>query len=78
MQHLPQGAGIGVERKMHILQLFRCVAGHHVRSHRRSHFVDGVKVSVCRGCGRKMIKDDLAWGLLNADNEAPAPNASKR
>ncbi len=49
---------------MNLGQLFRCAIGHHVRSHRRSYLEDGRKVSVCRCCGRKMVKEDLAWQLL--------------
>jgi hypothetical protein len=56
---------------MRILQLLRCATGNHVPSHRRSHRVDGRKESVCRGCGRKMVREDLA-GQLVADS-APTP-----
>ena len=57
---------------MQVLQLLRCATGHHVRSHRRSHLVDGKKESVCRGCGRKMVKEDLAGTLFGVDG-ASAP-----
>jgi hypothetical protein len=62
---------------MHVLQLFRCATGHHVRSHRRSRLVDGRKESVCRGCGRKMVKEDLAWQLFGADGASPPVNPTK-
>jgi hypothetical protein len=59
---------------MHVPQLLRCAVGHHVRSHRRSHLVDGRKESVCRGCGRKMVKEDLAWRLLGAEGPSTSVN----
>jgi len=55
---------------MNLGQLFRCAFGHHVRSHRRSYLEDGRKVSVCRCCGRRMVKEDLAWKLLSAEGVA--------
>jgi len=62
---------------MHVPQLLRCAVGRHVRSHRRSRLVDGRKVSVCRGCGRKMVKEDLAWRLFGADRTSTPVNPTK-
>ena len=62
---------------MHVLQLLRCATGHHVRSHRRSHRVDGKKEGVCRGCGRKMVKEDLALQLFGADGASPPVSMTK-
>ncbi|GAA0327139.1 hypothetical protein GCM10009087_41750 [Sphingomonas oligophenolica] len=50
---------------MNILQLLRCAKGHHVRSGRRARFVNGRRESVCRGCGRKMVKEDQYWRLAD-------------
>ena len=56
---------------MHVLQLLRCATGHHVSSHRRSHLVDGRKESVCRHCGHKMVREDLAGQLFGAKGTTP-------
>jgi hypothetical protein len=62
---------------MHVLQLLRCATGHHVRSHRRSHLVDGKKESVCRGCGRRMVREDLAWPLIGVDGASTPISLTK-
>ena len=62
---------------MHVLQLLRCATGHHVRSHRRSHLVDGRKENICRGCGRKMVKEDLAGRLFGTDGASTPVNPTK-
>ena len=56
---------------MHIMQLFRCVKGHHVRSGRKARYVNGTRESVCRGCGRRMIQEkdaNYTWRLATADD----------
>ena len=35
--------------------------------------VDGRWVSVCRGCGRAMIKDDFTWQLAGASGARLLP-----
>ena len=62
---------------MHVLQLLRCATGHHVSSHRRSHLVDGRKESVCRHCGRKIVREDLALRLFGADGASAPVNLTK-
>jgi len=62
---------------MHALQLLHCATGHHVRSHQRSHLVGGKKESVCRHCGHKMVKEDLAWQLFGADGAPTSVNLTK-
>ena len=56
--------------QMHLMQLIRCATGHHVRSSKHSRLVDGRRESVCRGCGRRMVKDDFAMQLLGEGGTA--------
>ncbi|MDB5707091.1 MAG: hypothetical protein JWN66_4207 [Sphingomonas bacterium] len=51
---------------MNVKQLFRCAIGRHVRSSSRSRIVNGRRESVCRGCGRRMIRDDFSFELTSA------------
>ena len=46
-----------------VLQRLRCVIGRHQRSRARAREVDGTIVSVCRGCGRPMVKDRTGWRM---------------
>jgi len=75
--HSRIGGTTETRRIMHVPQLLRCAVGHHVPSHRRSHLVDGKKESVCRGCGRKIVKEDLAWPLLGAEDASTSVNLTK-
>jgi len=59
--------------EMHLMQLLRCATGNHARSGRHSRMVDGRWVSVCRGCGRAMIKDDFTWQLAGASGARLLP-----
>ena len=59
---------------MHLMQLFRCATGHHVRSGKRSRVIDGQRVGFCRGCGRKMLKDDFAWQLTGTGEATLHPH----
>ncbi|MEO7690006.1 MAG: hypothetical protein ABIS51_12035 [Sphingomonas sp.] len=62
---------------MQVLQFLRCATGHHVSSHRRSQVVDGKKESVCRHCGHKMVREDLAGRLFGADGASAPTNLTK-
>jgi predicted Fe-S protein YdhL (DUF1289 family) len=35
--------------------------------------IDGRRVSVCRGCGRKMVKDDFTWQLTDTGHATLVP-----
>ena len=76
--HRPSIGGRSESRRtMQVLQLLRCATGHHVSSHRRSQLVDGRKESVCRHCGHKMVREDLARRLLGADGASTPVNLTK-
>lgn len=62
---------------MQVLQLLRCAIGHHVSSHRRSQLVDGKKETVCRHCGHKIVREDLAERLFGADGPSAPTNLTK-
>ena len=46
---------------MKLFQLFRCAFGKHERSRSRAYEDGAVMHSVCKGCGRAMIKEHGGW-----------------
>jgi hypothetical protein len=52
-------------RTMHLIQLFYCAFGKHVRSRGHAHQDGAVFRSRCRGCGKPMVRTASGWRVDN-------------
>jgi hypothetical protein len=62
--------GFTARKKMKLLQLIKCWFGHHYRNGHRVRWIDGRRHSVCKGCGRAMVRDPDGWRLTQKPTPA--------
>ncbi|WP_157136960.1 hypothetical protein [Sphingomonas sp. PAMC 26617] len=49
---------------MHLRQRLKCLFGYHHRNGYRVRWQNGVRCSVCKGCGQPMIRENQGWRLM--------------
>lgn len=55
---------------MNLLQIPLCMLGRHRRSRKKAYYdFEGIRRSVCTGCGRKMERFHTGWQLSQPDGD---------
>ncbi len=48
---------------MYFVQRIKCLFGYHYRNGHRVRWNDGKRYTVCKGCGRRMVREEDGWHL---------------